>query len=614
MSPRRTLLFWTHGDASNIQQRDAKVAPRSGELCGQNDGTNVWKYDHCPSGQVCSAVGSDFRCKNKKHHKEENKAGGYAGVADWGACTGGLKCQNPTSACVYYNQWYSQCTPGASNGVDDWGACTGGLKCKTSTSTCVYYNQWYSQCTPGASSGIDDWGACTGGLKCKTSTSVCVRYSQWYSQCKPATLPQGELCGQNDGTNVWKYDHCPSGQVCSAVGTDFRCKNKKHHKENDKESSCTITNESQCDGQNCELLVSVPYEQSALQILERLHIHNWVQNQVPLARFKILVQCKAFDAEEMSSLHLRIHAEKDGACTITNESQCNGQNWSGSTCCADSNYECRMSDDGQNVQRCQKKGGSTGTTGGGTTGGGTTGGGTTGGGGTVGDWGDCTGGKKCQSPTSVCVQHSQYYSQCKPATLGQGELCGQNDGTNVWKYDHCPSGQVCSAVGSDFRCKNKKHHKEENKAGGYAGVADWGACTGGLKCQNPTSACVYYNQWYSQCTPGASNGVDDWGACTGGLKCKTSTSTCVYYNQWYSQCTPGASSGIDDWGACTGGLKCKTSTSVCVRYSQWYSQCKPATLPQGELCGQNDGTNVWKYDHCPSGQTCKANGSDFRCA
>ncbi|RLN36871.1 hypothetical protein BBJ28_00003544 [Nothophytophthora sp. Chile5] len=274
-----------------------------GELCGQNDGTNVWKYDHCPSGQVCSSVGTDFRCKNKKHHKEHHKAGGPSDVADWGACTGGLKCQNPTSACVYYNQWYSQCTPGASNGVDDWGACTGGLKCKTSTSTCVYYNQWYSQCTPGASSGIDDWGACTGNLKCKTSTSVCVRYSQWYSQCKPATLPQGELCGQNDGTNVWKYDHCPSGQTCKANGSDFRCKNKKHHKEHDKDSSCTITNESQCDGQNC-----------------------------------------------------------------------------------------------------------------------------------------------------VCVEHSQYYSQCKPATLPSGQLCGQDDGTNVWFYDHCPSEETCEANGSDFRC------------------------------------------------------------------------------------------------------------------------------------------------------------------
>ncbi|KAG6948837.1 hypothetical protein JG688_00014918, partial [Phytophthora aleatoria] len=59
-------------------------------------------------------------------------------------------------------------------------------------------------------------------------------------------------------------------------------------------------------------------------------------------------------AAEQSSLHLRIHG-KGGACTITNESQCDGQNWTGSTCCADSNYECRWSDDKKNVKRCQKK-------------------------------------------------------------------------------------------------------------------------------------------------------------------------------------------------------------------------------------------------------------------
>nr|QVD38856.1 CBP3 [Phytophthora capsici] len=59
------------------------------------------------------------------------------------------------------------------------------------------------------------------------------------------------------------------------------------------------------------------------------------------------------NAVQEASVHLRVHSK--GGCTITNESQCNGQNWTGSTCCADSNYECRWSDDGQNVQRCQKK-------------------------------------------------------------------------------------------------------------------------------------------------------------------------------------------------------------------------------------------------------------------
>ncbi|OWZ04806.1 Lectin, partial [Phytophthora megakarya] len=111
------------------------------------------------------------------------------------------------------------------------------------------------------------------------------------------------------------------------------------------------------------------------------------------------------EASNQASIHLRIHDK--GSCTITNESQCDGQNWTGSKCCADSNYECRWSDDGQNVKRCQKKrSGGTGGTGTGPSGGGT-----------VGDWGACTGGLKCKNPTSVCVKHSNYFSQCKPATL-----------------------------------------------------------------------------------------------------------------------------------------------------------------------------------------------------
>ncbi|POM73552.1 Putative lectin [Phytophthora palmivora] len=173
----------------------------------------------------------------------------------------------------------------------------------------------------------------------------------------------------------------------------------------------------------------------------------------------------AVNAAEQASIHLRIHG-KD-SCTITNESQCNGQNWTGSTCCADPNYECRWSDDGQNVQRCQKKSG------------GTTGNPGTGGGGSVGDWGDCTGGKKCSNPTSVCVRYSNYYSQCKPGTLPAGELCGQNDGTNVWMYDKCPSNQKCVANGSDFRCTNKKHHhhhKEHDK--GWCTITNESQCDG----------------------------------------------------------------------------------------------------------------------------------------
>ncbi|EGZ19305.1 hypothetical protein PHYSODRAFT_259743, partial [Phytophthora sojae] len=58
------------------------------------------------------------------------------------------------------------------------------------------------------------------------------------------------------------------------------------------------------------------------------------------------------EAARHASVHLRVH-QKESSCTIPNESQCDGQNWTGSTCCADPNYECRWSDDGQSVKRCQ---------------------------------------------------------------------------------------------------------------------------------------------------------------------------------------------------------------------------------------------------------------------
>ncbi|KAG2502933.1 hypothetical protein BBO99_00009686 [Phytophthora kernoviae] len=265
------------------------------------------------------------------------------------------------------------------------------------------------------------------------------------------------------------------------------------------ESSCTITNESQCDGQNWSFstcCADSSYEcrwDDYGQNVKRCQKKHWANHK----------------------------GHEKGGCTITNESQCNGQNWTGSTCCADSNYECRWSDDGQNVQRCQKKTiSTTGTTG--TTGTGTTG---TTGTGTVGDWEPCTGGKTCKNAGSQCIKHSNYYSQCKPKTLPAGELCGQNDGTNVWKYDKCPSSQKCAPLGTDFRCTKKKHHHKE---------------------------------------------ADD--------------------------------DSNDDLSDNDSNVK-----------SADYAQCKPETLPPGELCGQNDGTNVWYYDHCTSGEACQPLGTDFRC-
>ncbi|KAG6615388.1 putative lectin [Phytophthora cinnamomi] len=64
------------------------------------------------------------------------------------------------------------------------------------------------------------------------------------------------------------------------------------------------------------------------------------------------ITLSAADAAKQTSTHLHTH-KKAGACTIANESQCGGQNWTGSTCRAGPKYECRWSEDGQNVQRGQ---------------------------------------------------------------------------------------------------------------------------------------------------------------------------------------------------------------------------------------------------------------------
>lgn len=71
---------------------------------------------------------------------------------------------------------------------------------------------------------------------------------------------------------------------------------------------------------------------------------------------------------------------------------------------------------------------------------------------------------------------------------------------------------------------------------------------------------------------------------------------------------------VNDWEDCSkANAKCRVSTSTCVKHSDYFSQCMPATLPTGGLCGQVDGTNNWKYYHCITGETCKANGKDSHC-
>nr|QVD38860.1 CBP7 [Phytophthora capsici] len=319
--------------------------------------------------------------------------------------------------------------------------------------------------------------------------------------------------------------------------------------------------------------------------------------------FAAIAALSAVEATEQASIHLRIHDK--GGCTITNESQCNGQNWTGSTCCADSNYECRWSDDGQNVQRCQKKK-TTGTTG------------TTGGGGTVGDWGACTGGLKCKNSGSVCVKHSNYYSQCKPATLPAGELCGQNDGTNVWKYDKCPSNQKCAALGSDFRCTNKKHkkkstpNKDETCTIESESQCDGQNWTFSTCCKDPSYECRKSDdgQDVKRCQK-----IKDYTETEDSEDYSEDDSTYTDDDGSYIYVDEGDyTSFVDDYGDCTKlEVGCSNPTSWCIYHSVDYAQCKPETLPPGELCGQDDGTNVWYYPYCQSGESCEPKGTDYRC-
>lgn len=206
-------------------------------------------------------------------------------------------------------------------------------------------------------------------------------------------------------------------------------------------------------------------------------------------------------ATEESKLLLRVVVTQ-ADCTITNEAQCDGQNWSYSTCCVDPGYECRWDDKGQHVKLCQKiknsdeanqiaagdsvpaqvqpyhdegdedspsqdsddverqsllpgiasstlmqPGASTDASVK-----------------IVDVWASCTNGERCKD-SAVCVRHSTYFSQCKPQTLKSGELCGQRDGVSVWFYDYCPIGEACkplsrSGVG-DFRCKKNHHPKKK---------------------------------------------------------------------------------------------------------------------------------------------------------
>ncbi|KAG2799001.1 hypothetical protein PC111_g20611 [Phytophthora cactorum] len=78
----------------------------------------------------------------------------------------------------------------------------------------------------------------------------------------------------------------------------------------------------------------------------------------------------------------------------------------------------------------------------------------------VADWEACFDEVACENETSVCVRHSLYYAQCKPAALPSGDLRGQSDGTNKWLYDRCPADEKCNKKGKDFHCmkSGKQRH------------------------------------------------------------------------------------------------------------------------------------------------------------
>jgi hypothetical protein len=330
-----------------------------------------------------------------------------------------------------------------------------------------------------------------------------------------------------------------------------------------------------------------------------------------------LASVATVSAKQTSSVHLRFHkAAMDGACTIESESQCDGQNWTMSTCCKDSNYECRMDDKGQNVKRCQKK--------------------NAGGNNTTpsqpttptepadssdssDDWiswidvnGDCTPIDAFCKGDSICIYHSEYYAQCKPYTLGQGDLCGQDDGTNVWFYEACPSGQSCQQQGTDYRCKSTKHHKRHHHKS-HAKAAMDGACT-----IESESQCDGQNWSMSTCCKDSNYEcrMDDFGQNVKRCQKKNAGGNTSAPSQPSTPSQPSSDSStkwVDVYGDCTAANADCKGESYCIYHSAYYAQCKPDILGQGELCGQNDGTNVWKYDYCPSGQTCQQQGTDFRC-
>ncbi|GMF37196.1 unnamed protein product [Phytophthora fragariaefolia] len=165
-------------------------------------------------------------------------------VSDWEACSREVGCETATSVCIRHSKYYAQCKPvvlpsgdlcGQADGTNDWlyDHCPADEKCDTSGTDfrCVKpeTRRLDSRSTlrvPQPARLVGNWEDCSAaGSVCKVSSSTCVKHSNYYSQCMPAILPTGGLCGQNDGTTVWKYDaHCSPGETCQATGLDFHCR------------------------------------------------------------------------------------------------------------------------------------------------------------------------------------------------------------------------------------------------------------------------------------------------------------------------------------------------------------------------------------------------------
>lgn len=124
---------------------------------------------------------------------------------------------------------------------------------------------------------------------------------------------------------------------------------------------------------------------------------------------------------------------------------------------------------------------------------------------------------------NYCVYHSDRHYQCLPSVLGDGELCGQNDGTNYWRYEACPSGQSCQAKDSDYHCL--PYDGNETKW-----IDLYGDCTAINAFCKEDYQCIRHSDFYYQCHPsklghgelcGQNDGKNDWlyKACSDGQTC-----------------------------------------------------------------------------------------------